>query len=137
MHEQRIAVIAPGAAQVDFVGTLGTGDAALVEDVAIGNVLRRRGGGDVGVDLAEDVTVLKPRRRRTEDEVGSSLDVAVLEVEACLGITSIDGVLVAEEATVDERQSVALGMQRHSLSQSGGIVLDGEVLQRDARPLNA
>ena len=40
-----------------------------------------------------------------------------------------------QEAAVDEGQTVAFGMQGDSLSQSGCVVLDGDVLQCDATAL--
>ena len=131
MHEQRIAVVAPGTAQIDLRHVRGTTDGTFIKDVAIRNLLRSGGGGDVAIGLAIDVAMLKPSRRGTEDEVGGALDIAVFEEETCAGHARIDGILIAEETAVDEREPVALGMQGYSLSQLGRIILDGDVLQGD------
>ena len=83
-----------------------------------------------------NLTILKPSHRWAEDEVGGSLDVASLEEQRGTGIARIDGVLVAQEAAVDETQMVALGMQGHGLAQAGGIVLNGDVTEGDAAALH-
>ena len=112
------------------------GDATMVEDIAVRYVLRGAGSGDVAVGLTEDVTVLKPCCRWAEDEVGSALNIAVLEVETCLGIACVDGILMAKEPAVDKRQLVTLCMKGYGLSQTCSVVLDGDVLQRDTTALN-
>ena len=38
---------------------------------------------------------------------------------------------MTQETAVDECQAVTLGMQGHSLSQTGRIILDGDILQRN------
>ena len=43
---------------------------------------------------------------------------------------------MTDETTTYKHQSVALGMQCYSLSQSGGVVLDGDVLKCDVVALN-
>ena len=43
---------------------------------------------------------------------------------------------MAEEAAIDECQPVAFGMQCHSLSQACGVVLDGDVLERNLAALD-
>ena len=136
VHEQRIAVITPRTTQIDLADTRGSGDAAVVEHIAVGLVLGRGGCGDVGVGLAEDVAMLEPRDGGTEDEVGGSLNVTVLEVKAGASHTGIDSVLIAQEAAVDKREAVALSMQGNGLPQSGGVVLNGDVLNGDILPLN-
>ena len=40
----------------------------------------------------------------------------MVEEKARLGIARIDGVLMAQKTTIDERQLVALGMQGYGLS---------------------
>lgn len=135
IHEEGIAVIAPWTAQINLVNIGISYDTTVVEDVAVRNILWCGGGSDIGVGLAEDVAVLKPSCGGTKDKVGGAFDVAVVEEEARLGITCIDGVLMSQKTTVDEGQTVAFGMQGNSLSQSGGIVFDGDVLQRDATTL--
>lgn len=111
-------------------------DMAVVEDIAVGHILWGGGGSDIGFCLAEDVTVLKPSGGGTEDKVGRPLDIAVLEIVTTFGITSIDGVLMSEETAVDEGQPVAFRMQGDSLSQSGSVILDGDILQGDAISLD-
>ena len=79
IHEEGVAIVAPGASQINLRNTFGSRDATVVEHVAVGHVLRGGGCCDVGVGLAEDVAMLEPGGGRTEDEVGGALDVAVLE----------------------------------------------------------
>ena len=43
----------------------------------------------------------------------------------------IDSILIAQKAATDELQTVALCVQGNGLSQFGGIVLDGDVLEGD------
>lgn len=136
VHEERVAIVAPGASEIHLADAVGCREPAVVEHVAIGLVLGSGGGGDVGVGLAVNLTILKPSHRWAEDEVGGSLDVASLEEQRGTGIARIDGVLVAQEAAVDETQMVALGMQGHGLAQAGGIVLDGDVTEGDAAALH-
>ena len=76
-----------------------------------------------------DGAFLKPCCRRTEDEVGGAFYVAMVEQKACVCQTCIDCVLIAKETAVDELQTVALCVQCHCLTQSGGIVLYGDILQ--------
>ena len=136
VHEERIAIIAPGTSQIHLIHIAGCGDATVVEDIAIGHILRRRCCRDVGIGLAEDVAVLKPCCGGTEDEVGGSLDIAMVEEKPRLGVTCIDGVLMSQEATVDKRQLVSFGMQGYGLSQSGRIILDGDILQGNLATLD-
>ena len=53
-----------------------------------------------------------------------------------MGIARIDGVLMAQETAVYEGEFVANGEQGYCLSQSGGIVLDGDVLEGDVASVN-
>ena len=75
--------------------------------------------------------LLKPCCRRTKDEVGGALDIAVVKEQARSLHTRINGVLMTQETAVDEFQAVALCMQGHSLSQTGGIILYRQVLESD------
>ena len=61
---------------------------------------------------------------------------AVLEEEAGGSHACVDGVLMADETAVDEHEAVAFGMKGHGLTQTGRVVLDGDVLQRDVVALN-
>ena len=82
------------------------------------------------------MTTLEPCRRRTEDEVGSALYVAVLEQDARAADTCIDGVLIAEQAAADELQMVTLGVKGNGLTQFCGIVLDGDIAEGDVVTLH-
>ena len=79
---------------------------------------------------------LEPCRGRSEDEVGGALYVAVGKEKVRVGSTCIDRVLMPEETAVDELETVALGMERNSLSESGGVILYGDVGERDVRAFN-
>ena len=136
VHEQRIAVVAPRTSEIDLVDTLVAADTTIIKYVPVRDVLWCRGSSDIRIGLAEYLAVFEPCRRGTKDEVGSALDIAVLEVETRLGITCIDGVLMTQETAIDERQAVTLGMQGHSLSQAGGIILNRDILQRNLAALN-
>ena len=72
----------------------------MIKDVAVGNALWRGCCRDVRVGLAEYVAVLEPCRRGTEDKVGSALDIAVLEVEARVGVACVDCVLMTKKTAV-------------------------------------
>ena len=126
VHEEGVAVGTPGTAQTNAGDARRCDEFAMVEHVAEGNVFGRGGGGHVGIALAADGTPLEPCRRRTEDEVGGTLDVAIGKIEARTGHAGVDGVLIAQDAAVDELQAVAFGMQGHGLSALCGIVFDGE-----------
>ena len=102
IHKQRIAVVTPGTAEINLVDIGGTGDGALVEDIAVSHLLGRRGRRDVAVGLAVDGALLEPSRRGTEDEVGGALDITVFKVQARARHARIDGILMAQEATVDK-----------------------------------
>ena len=119
VHEERVAVVAPRTTKVELGDIVGNGDGTLVEDVAELGILGCGGSGDVAVCLAVDGTLLEPGGRRAKDEVGGAFDVAVVEQQASVGHACVDGVLVSTESAVDEAQTVALGMERHGLSQSG------------------
>ena len=116
VHEQGIAIVAPGTTEIDFRGLGRTGDGAIIKDVPVHYTLGGGGGSDVAVDLAMYAATLEPRRGGAEDEVGGALDVAIVEIEAGGGHAGIDGVLIAQEATVDEQQAVALGVQGYGLA---------------------
>ena len=131
VHEECVGVWAPGASEIAFVCAFVADESAFVEDVTVLLSLRRRGGGDVRVHLALYGAAFEPCYRRSEDEVGGALYVAVLEIEARILQTCINGILIAQEAAVDEGELVALGMQGHCLSETRGVILDGEVLQGD------
>ena len=82
------------------------------------------------------VAVFKPCRRRAEDEVGGALNQAVFEEQPRAAVARVDGVLVAQQAAVDKRQPVALGVQRHGLAYLRGVVFYGYVLECYAAALH-
>ena len=78
-----------------------------------------------------NLTILKPCQARTEDEIGGTLDVAVVEGDARACSACIYGVLISQESAVLYQNMVAFDVESHCLSQFGGIVLDSDILQRD------
>ena len=78
--------------------------------------------------------MFKPRRRGSEDKVGGTFDVTVLEVKAGARITRIDSVLMSQETTANERQHVALGMQRYGglKIRTGFVWLGGHSEEKNA-----
>ena len=136
IHKERVAIITPRTAKVDFVDPFGSDEATVVEDITEGYVLWGRGGCDIGIGLAIDVALLEPSRRRAEDEICRSLDIAIAEVEARMGIAGVYRILMTKETAVQECQPVTLSMQSHSLPQSGGVILDSEILEGDTGTLD-
>ena len=136
VHEEGVGVSTPGTTEIDFVNTLVGCQPAVVEDIAVLDVLRCGGGGDVGVDLTAYLATFEPGGGRSEDEVGGAFDIAVFEVQTGVLHAGIYRVLVAEEAAVDELQTVAFGVQSHCLSLSRRIVLDGDVAEGDVAAFN-
>ena len=131
VHEQRVAVVTPRTAEVELCHLVGDGDGAVVEDVAVGDILGCRGSSDVAVDLAVDMAVLEPCRRGSEDEVGGALDITIFKVHARARHSGVDGVLIAQQAAVQQNDAVSLGVEGHGLAELRGVVLDGDVLERD------
>src|SRR5690554_2869827 len=78
-----------------------------------------------------DPTVFKPGGGGTEDEVGGSFNITVVEIEPGIFTSRVNSILVSQEPAVDQHNTVPLCMQRHRLCHHGCIVLDGEVLKRD------
>ena len=136
VHEEGVAIVAPRTAEVDLRGFTVGDETAVVEDVAIGLILGGGGSRHVGVDEALDGAAFEPRRGRTEDKIGGATDVAVLEEETGGSHACVDSVLMADKTAVDEHKTVAFGMEGHGLTQTGRVVLDGDVLQRDVVALN-
>ena len=60
VHEEGIAIVAPGTSEVHLVDTFLGNEPAIVEDIAIGGISRRGGRSDIAVDETLDGTVLKP-----------------------------------------------------------------------------
>ena len=83
---------------------------AVIKDISVLHILRCRGCCDVRIDLAKDVTVLKPRCGRTEDKVRSAFNIAVLKEQFRLSTSGIDSVLITKETAIEELYSVAFGM---------------------------
>ena len=79
VHEEGVAIVAPGTSEVDLVHAFGSNQPTMVEDITVRLVLRRRGRCDVTVDEALDGAVLEPCCAGAEDEVGSAADIAALE----------------------------------------------------------
>ena len=131
VHEQGVGVGTPRTPQVNLRRSVGSLQVAVVEHVAVAHFLWRGGGGDVGIDLAQDGAVLEPGRRWAEDKVSGAFDIAVEEIDACAACAGVDRVLVAQQTTALEHQSVALGMQGHGLPKACCVVLDGDVLKSD------
>ena len=63
-----------------------------------------------------NLALLKPCCSRTEDKVGSTFNIAVAEQLSRTSHTGIYSVLMTEESTSYECQSVAFGVQCHRLS---------------------
>ena len=110
VHEEGIAVVAPGTTEIHLVNSLCSNQTTVVEHVAVSLFLRGGGGGDVAVDETLDGAVLEPGRRGTEDKVGGAADITVLEEQPCGGHACIDGVLMTDETTIHKYQTVTLGM---------------------------
>ena len=136
VHEERVAVVAPGTTQIDLRSYIVGNQTAVVENVAEGLVLWGGGSRDVGVHKALDGAALEPSRGGAEDKVGGAADVAVLEEETGSSHARVDSVLMADETAVDEGEAITLGMQGYGLSQTGSVILDGDILQRDVVTLD-
>ena len=95
IDEERIGIGTPRTTEVDLCGFGRSGESTLVEYIAILLTCRSRGCCDVAVGFAVNFTVLKPSDRRTEDEIGGSLYIAVVERNASASNARIHGVLVA------------------------------------------
>ena len=80
VHEEGVGVSTPGTTEIDFVNTLVGCQPAVVEDIAVLDVLRSGGGSNVGVHLAANLAAFEPGGAGTEDEVGGAVDETVLEV---------------------------------------------------------
>ena len=61
VHEEGVAIVAPGTSEVYLVDTGFRNEPTVVEDIAIGGIGRCGGCGDIAVDETLDGTVLKPR----------------------------------------------------------------------------
>ena len=79
VHKEGIAIIAPRTPQINFRDMCIASNAAMIKHITVGYILWCRGSRDVGISLAEDVAILKPCCGRTENEVGGTFDVAILE----------------------------------------------------------
>ena len=129
VHEQCVGIRTPGTAEVNPSYTFGSRQAAVIEDVAIGNILRRRSRRNVRILLAVDGAVLEPCSRRAENKVGCTFYITVLEINTRAGSARIDGVLVTQQAAIHEHEAVALGVQCHRLAKACGIILYRNVLE--------
>ncbi len=135
-------MVAPRAAQVaarhPFVGR----QAAVDERQAARQPLPRRSGRHVGVGLRADLAAGEERRGGAEDEVGRSLDVAILERHprvvgrrrplAVSFAVEVERILVAEEAAAHEAQVRSERLHGHGLSDASRRILEGHVLDRPA-----
>ena len=75
-----------------------------------------------------NLAIFKPCQARTEDEIGGSFDVAVVEGDARACSACIYGVLISQESAVMYQNMVAFDVECYCLSQFGSIVLDGNVV---------
>ena len=81
-------------------------------------------------------TLFKPCSSGSEDKVGGTFYITMVKILSCTCHTGIYRILMTEQTAVDKREAVAFGMQCHGLSQSGGVVFDGDVLEGDVAPLH-
>ena len=95
VDEERIGIGTPRATEVDLCGFGRSGESTLVEYIAILLSCRSRGCCDVAIGFAVNFTVLKPSDGRTEDEIGGSLYIAIVESNASASNARIHGVLIA------------------------------------------
>ena len=79
VEEDRRGPRAPGASQ-EGLHIRRAGDFCVVEDVAVALILRGVGGGDVAVGRNVNRAAIEVGRRAAEDEIGSALDVAAVEI---------------------------------------------------------
>ena len=108
----------------------------MIEYVAVRGILRGGSGGNVAIGFAVDVTVLKPSRGGAEDEIRGALYVASVKIKPRVGYACIDSVLIAQETAIDKHQLIPLSVERHGLSQPGGVVLYGDILYGDVTALH-
>lgn len=129
--EDRLRIRAPRTTEITLCDAGSSRQCTVVEDIAAGLAFRCTGSGDITVDLTVKDTVLKPCLTRTEDKVRRSLDIAMVEEKRGADAAGIDGILIAEETAVAEDEMAALRMEGDSLTETRGVVLNGEVLQCD------
>ena len=79
IHEEGSCIRAPWSAQINLVYAWLGGKFALVEYIAIFLTGWARGSSNVAVGLAANLTILKPCSSRTKDEIGGSLNIAIVE----------------------------------------------------------
>src|SRR5205085_685314 len=91
----RAGINAPWPAEKSFHARLAS-DLAVGENITKRHVHRRGGGGQITITQRMDFAFLEPRRRRAENKIHVTGDVAILKILPAT--VDEDGVLPAEEA---------------------------------------
>ena len=116
IHEDGGGKWSPRTTEIYLVNSLVGSQLAVVEYISVVLSGWGRGGSDVTVCLAMNLAILKPCFAWTKDEVGGSLNIAVIECDASASYAGINGVLVAKQTAVVYQDVVALCVKGYSLS---------------------
>ena len=110
IHEDGGSEGTPWPTEIYFVNTFVCSEFALVEHVTILLTCWRGGCCDVAIGFAMNLAILKPGSRWSEDEVGCSLYVTIIECDTRSCHSGVNGILVAQEPAILYQNMVALGM---------------------------
>ena len=106
--KHRLRIWAPRPSEIDLGSIFIVRQPAVAENVAPFLPLRRGCCGDIAVFLAQDGAVFEPCRGESEDEIGGALDMAAPEKLALPGTECIDGILIRDETSGQERHPVSV-----------------------------
>src|SRR6202012_2688168 len=87
-----------------------------------------RGRGNVRVKQTLDSTILEHHRSRTENEIRSTFNVTVLIILAAVLCSSVQRVLITQNAAINEYASAPFYVHRHGLANAPCRILNSKVL---------
>ena len=94
-------------------------------------MLSRACGCDIRICFAENLTVFEPCGSSSENKIGCSFYVGILQINASVFTGSIKSILISQQFAVSDCNSISFGMKRNSLSQAFRIVFYGQIFEGD------
>ena len=134
--KHRFPIGPPRTAKVHLLYPIGCRKMTIHKHVAIGYIPRSGRRREIASPKAMDCATIEYSRRRSKDEINSTLYVTVLKILAAILPEVIQRILIAQEAAAAKDDAVAPHKTGYRLPYTPGGILEGEILTNEIRSID-